>query len=352
MSTRFESKNLSALLNILPEPEFEFTILNYNIQCDRRNSPGGPFHASHKNWTIEFRLPAIMKFIKFHNPTVVNLFEISADICNDVMIGLRELGYNVVTGAYAANNSGAFHYVTGVAKTCIINKSHMFWFTSTPFDPLSDDTRSSDTVLVENKEAFEKGSLIVDITTPDKAHVLISVNHWPLRFDYQMQCSKMLTNYLAEQIHQDPDIKIVCGGDFNTFPSFEGKCIKNLIDAGFTHHVDPNTKISFIAWPFDLGLVDPAIVRDAIDKIKDMSPLEARKWLVTRVIELHGSPLCSLLDHVFTYGFNPESSMKLLVPDGLDLNNLTPAFIESALNDAPIGGSLSDHFATLTTLYW
>lgn len=60
---------------------------------------------------------------------------------------------------------------------------------------LTYETRKNDTVLLSCKGAFEKGSLISLFELCDGSYLIVSSNHFDLRYDYQSESSRLLSEF-------------------------------------------------------------------------------------------------------------------------------------------------------------
>ena len=338
------------------------SIWSANINTDRRVEKGYATK-SFENWQLNKRIDGIFQYIKDKNYTIVSLCEVDATSLPKIHHGLQELGYQVVNGAYAHNQTPdySFYFVVGYQNDEVkLIENYMYWFTATPLKSLTSETRITDCVLLENKEQFEKGSLICKYRTPTGT-LVHSMNHFGLREPYQMASSTMLAAHLKSICYMDAfasyfeethhikqntsheTMQIVVSGDFNTFPDLNGRTIEPFLKNDFIQQVDPYVPFSFFGYPYDLGLVKPEILNAILESVKKMDDVDAGEYFVNKILEVHGKVITSLLDHVFTLGI--ENAKYSLDTYGMNTNTLQEKFMLQAKNNMPF--MLSDHFATI-----
>lgn len=319
--------------------------LSHNINSDGRVS----LHPCFKKWSLSERINFIIEGIKEENHDIVSLFEISAEFLNSVVEGLRLLDYDTTYASYSPNQypDRSFYYVIAYKKKILAIKQYMFWFTNTPFNALTTEQRDNDKVLLNVNEKFEKGSFISVFNYNGFVFAHVSL-HLGLRKPYQEKCVRMLIDHL--KIYGD--LPIIVSGDMNTFDDFvdgETDTVSLFKKDNFTHCQHDKT-FTFIGYPYDLGApLTPEIkqkINDTMEKFKliksTKSDEEIRKFFGKSIIEIHGKPIMSILDHVFIKGIDDyqitidDKNLCSLSPE--ELNN---EFIKNGLNK-PL--TLSDHF--------
>lgn len=326
------------------------TVFSWNVNNDRRVENG---YATEKfgGFTCANRIDRIMKDLENTQASVIHLFEINRGYLQKFVDFLTLLGYECRYGSYAPNQTPdeSFYYVTAF-KTDVFDlvDSYMYWFTSTPKIGLTDETRPIDMLLIDNQEQYEKGTLITVLTKKDTgATIVLSVNHWPLREKYQTTCAIMLAEHLDELSEQYPDAIFVTTGDFNPFPSFEGRTVKSFVESSknlyIEQHSDPNIDVSFVGYPYDVGLKLGSQMRSILETTKDMDAETTRCYFAGGILGAYGGPITSMLDLVFTHGID-EVDVTVLT-NGVNIADLTELFETQAKTGKPF--MPSDHFATL-----
>lgn len=285
--------------------------------------------------------------VKNSNPNVVNFFGISEEHHEKYVLMLSALDYNVISVKYNVTETGHFYYVTGITKNYFVRKYYPYLLTSNAI---------KENVMINHEKNNEIFSLIVEIITPDEKHVLISVNHWSFDITFQKECGEKLSSHLTSWIQQHPDIKIVCCGGFGTLPIYKDEYIQPLINSQFRQLVDPVTKSSFVLRKFKIPKYDRVSLCN-LQKLqvhaKKMNPSRQRlamRFLYYKFFQLHKESTCDLLDHVFIYGFDSISSVKILAPDRVDFTKMKRTTFKKCERCGGHHGFFSKYFATMAAL--
>jgi len=331
------------------------TISSRNINCDRRGEKGGYAHEIFKLFALENRIDKIILQSIKDLPTIISYCEVNA---NSVDLFKQKLSdrFQTMSGAYSPNQmpDQSMYFVTAYDPLILtLEKSYMFWFTDAPTIPHTHETRQNDSVLKGANEQFEKGSLISIFKTQNKSFLIHSANHWGLRENYQTIGSKMLHSHLIGLTHHYKKVQIVISGDFNTFEQFENRPLNPIVNPineseKFKHHIDVKTQLSFVGYPYDMGLKtnNETLIR-LISENNENFTFGARKVFVDHVVQTYGGAITGLLDHVFTFGIN-DAEFKIDTC-GLDVSeeNLNEMFVRSGISGIPF--MASDHLQTLIT---
>lgn len=324
----------------------------WNVNTDRRCQ----LEKGYANWCITFkldqRIDSIFEQIKNQNPDVCALFEIDINSLEIIKSRMKELGYLVTFGAYAPNQDPdySFYFVTGYKSDVLtVVNSYMFWFTSTPKVGLTSETRKTDGVLSECNESYEKGSLVTIFKTHAGDILIVSANHFGLRYPYQKKSAKLLSDHLFEikkEYREQSKVSVVIGGDFNMFPQFDGQQISPFVKKGFKQFIDENTT-TFCGYPYDLGLKGRDYLKDVIEKTQGLQSINEKIGVfVNKVLELHGGPITSVLDCAFVDTImicNYEVDKC-----GIDVNEIDSLFTKQTETGVPF--MPSDHFPIIVTL--
>lgn len=295
------------------ESDMKLRFLFWNLNDPRPDTRPGFEHIDHvfSGFYYPSRVDMILSDIEKINPEFLSSFELRVDNMNRMMAKLHDLGYSSESMSYAPNQypDNSFYFINAWKNNSALEliSVHRLWFTSTPEVPLNIEKRKTDQILIDNKEEFEKGTLICKYKIKANGKTLIHcVNHFPLRAQYQKTCGELLSKLLAEL---KGDIVIV-GGDFNTFPTeverWDSTITIPLSRVGVKRIAYDN--ISFQAFPCDLGFaIKPELAKEchglANKMFKDgTSHGEIRKLYVDYTYRMHGGPLVSVLDHIFCSG--------------------------------------------------
>lgn len=332
------------------------SICAWNVNSDRRvESENGYAFGPFTQYKFVHRIAQISDLLKKNPCDILVLFELDVTTVEMANVLMKDLGYTTLPKmAYAPQNDGSMFYLVGYKPTVTIIGSDNYWFTSQPTLPLEPHQRPNfrqnkvencDSVLVECKEEFEKGTFFVTFKYNDTTYIL-SVNHFGLRVDYKIKSALMLQNFIEEMKQKYDTDKVIVMGDFNIFPNDpKGLLDDPMFSSGFTkskqYYLETDNVealFSFVCYPYDLGLrKDPKEVPSILDmynKVDDNK--EKRMFLATNTIKYFYGPITSLLDLVYCN----VSHRAYLIPT-FDFSNLTKEFLCSAETGIPM--SPSDH---------
>lgn len=269
------------------------------------------------DYLLRARWPGLLKTILAKNPTIVGLCEIMACDLQTIMSDLKQHYLFVDCMSYAPNQvpDNSFYYVT--ASKYLPIETKRFWATSQPLTPQTPDTRITDATIQEfraltKSDMCEKG-MFVNIFEIDGQLVLHGTIHLGLVKSYQVYCMQAFSRFIMECQAQHPGIKIILGGDFNTFPRpgqrYDTEVLAPAVETGLTV-VTPTTS-TFGVWPFDFG-IERAHTKDQVAEVKarcaEMTdPIAIRKTCAELIVSIYGVAsemdprlLQSTLDHVIT----------------------------------------------------
>jgi len=328
------------------------TISSWNVNCDRRvELDHGYASKNFAKFKLSHRLSDIVEFFSKHKTDIVGLCEVDATYLDDFVTILTNMNYEVYYGAYAPNQIPNYSYYLIVdydPNALEVVEHHMFWFTSTPLEPLTPDTRKVDRFLMEHGESFEKGSLISTFKKSDGTILIHSMNQYALRNPYKINSSKILAQHLTtiEEKYAGNEIQMVVCGDFNTFRTetepFDSTILQPFLDVGFEPCRDAKAEFTFCAYPYDLGMVKPEILKELLEVTGTMSDeKQVRKMFAEKVLELWGRPLTSILNWMLVKNiYASECTVETFDMD-IEEENLTSIFLEQAKNGKAT--MLSDH---------
>lgn len=321
--------------------------LFYNINFDQNVEDG---YASNDfyDWKLKNRLTSIMTVIKNNMPTFVSLVEVSSTHRNDVVNELVSLGYRVIHGAYSPNQypeDKSLYYVFGFDESYTLINSYMYWFTNTPLNPLTDNTRKVDPVLLECNQDYERGTLIC-IFEKDNSRLVISSYHLGDNKQYQIKSNQLFLSHIISF----SNMKIIIGGDFSDFVQDTISAFENV---GFKHC--DNNKFTFVGYPYDLGTPktpeQETAISETMNKLTEMSGYphqDVQNMMANAIVSIYGAPLTSTYDHVFV--MNTNNNVLDVLDNGLNNDsNLTRTFLENGAH-SPL--TPSDHFPLLLNFYY
>lgn len=346
-------------------------IITGNVNNDRRvELSNGLFYETHEKFKFIHRINDILKSVTKFNSQIIGLCELDSVGKELIQSKLEQLGYTVITGAYAPGDQYTFYHLIAFDSKLIQSiESKMYWFTSTPTDALDGtkrpkfslnfDNTNRDPLLIELHEEFEKGTLILVFNYASEK-IIFSMNHFGLRKPYRLKSAELLNSFLNKLSAEYDTNKIIIGGDFNTFESdggisqLDALTKDNYILASETSTFYDGTNdlgkatYTFLSYCYDVGLLRKdqrqwLDISKELDQITDLTQKRIRLGEI--ILEIHGSPLKSYLDHIMYKGFK-FGKMRVLVPEKFDPHNVNDLFIESYQKAIPL--TSSDHLFILS----
>ncbi|HRA43378.1 MAG TPA: hypothetical protein PLV31_06880 [Gammaproteobacteria bacterium] len=328
------------------------TLLSYNIDTNILRTEEGYARDAFPEWRANERASSIReamgKIIHSYRPTIIQIqegrkfttkFGDEVDSVTPLVNYLKEAGYNVLVQPYnGGGGEKAFKFITAYdprALTLLENGTYIRYLTQTPEQPTprpSIEGKSKEEVEKNISSIkshnfgveWERGVFIVGLQEPSTGQKIYSLNaHFDIVLEARKNSSRLLVEFVKEIIVKEPDAKILISGDFNTFADWGGPeqmaIINSAVLNGKPLLEEPTRNLrlpdgseanfSFIAFPYDFAANEKRL--NMTSSLVAMSPKSRRKTVVD-VYEKECQALGSVLDHVFSRGFEPTYST--LVP--------------------------------------
>lgn len=294
---KIESPRHIDILIMIPTFQIHFGNIN-----DDRNTPSEAL----PSYMLSERLPKILN-ASAELPQVFALCEIRVNSLDMVTGALADLGYKCEKMAYAPGQEpdNSFYHVIAwkCNETFEVLKVIRYWFTETPLEPLTAESRKSDPVLLKFGESFEKGTLCI-VVKWGRRTIAISSNHFGLLrqnqvFQYTGECASLLAT-LFNQLRRDfSGVEIVAGSDFNAFDdTFH---VTNICMFSGMWDITPAGN-TFCAYPWDFGGVSAPhllpLIAKARESVKNLVGEDFISTSVKYFRQLYGGPLKGRLDRI------------------------------------------------------
>lgn len=351
----------------------KFKFLSWNINTDVSRIEEGYARCSYPEWRISNRLGAIVKKITEINPEILNLQETKKifskkyqeliDATTPIKDHLENIGYEVLIMPYNQVNSRSSQFITAYKKDKFeLLASKVKYLTKTPdlltIRPDLKDKTSKEIKLVSKAirehnfgEFFERCVFITHLKHKKTALELLNFNiHLAMPVMHRLESSRLLVQFITQELDINPEAKIVIAGDFNSFANFQGKeqmdIIRNIVINGnsLTEITEaiylPHGELSprnntFIFFPFDFGFSEK-IFRNEIANLHLLDSDECKR-AINKIFSNKGcNALGDQLDHIFAY------KLKL---DGKAILDVTPQFnpIPREYNESEIKKYILNH---------
>jgi hypothetical protein len=264
------------------------------------------------------------------------------DHCREYLAGR---GFKTVCASYSPNQTpdmSFYHLLAWNPESVEMISWKPYWFTSTPSEPLTSETRPC-SILAEYNESFERGTLIAVFRSNGQT-IIVSMNHFglmrfgangPLEKQYTNYCAGALAGILLKYSEDYPGAIIIAGADFNVFA--ESKHMEIFaVKSGFIDNTPSGS--TFLNYFFDLGLARPEhkeLMAAAQNDLKELSGQDYVDRAVRAIKDIHGGPLRSRTDRIycshvvdvkFVYDFDTVSlddyGLEPLFPSDHNISNI------------------------------
>ncbi len=317
----------------------------FNIDTNIGRTEEGYASDSHAAWRVKNRMSALQDVLTQLRDAKVDSITLqetrkfvrrdgeNVDSITPIMDHLRSLGYDVLKQKYnpADPSDLVFCYITAWNPgylEMVDQRTH--YLTRTP-DKATDhpDTTGLDAAAIkvidqrikENNfgEYWERCLSITtlrDYRTDKRVHLINT--HLGIGAEHRIEASRIISEVSKSILDKDLTAKIICSGDFNSFPDAKGpEQMQAMEKAGVLKQATsslklPNGKVthsSFIAFPFDFGSKEQKLnLKNVIEALS--TPL--RTQLINTLFGEVCNALGGHLDRVFYAGFGGATSY--LVP--------------------------------------
>ncbi len=289
-------------------------------------------------YTADARMPYILgvlqMFIDKQHPGVIFLQEARVYTLEDgtvlnsvipVVKFLQSQGYTVLTQNYSDGYPNSFVYITAFRPDIYkLVDQRAYYLTATPNCP-TDRNQTREEILTHNDgELLER--CVFDVTLYNqkidkKVHAINT--HLGLSMPYRVTACKRLHGMIDDVIKDDPEIIVMCAGDFNTFSDCGGDeqiaVMEQPLSNGKQLIHKSLAPATFIAFPYDqIGEEFKAFVNPPFLNETERTPAARRNAIMNSFMGAEtngtGPRILSELDHYFLYGVKDVKTLVVLTP--------------------------------------